>query len=133
MDNIVEKHTTGLQHIGIPTRDMAATEAFWTSLGFDIKGEFKNGDAQVKFFQYKGLVIETWEGTPEEANETVGAINHISLDTFNVDELFTEMKASNFNVLNNEVQHLPFWTHGIKFFNIQGPNKEIVEFCEIVK
>lgn len=129
----IEKYTTGLQHVGIPTRDMAATTEFWTKLGFNLKGEFKNGEATVKFFEYKGLVIETWEGSDEEANQTVGAINHISLDTTDADALFAEFQNADFNLLNDEVQHLPFWDNGIKFFNIQGPNQEIVEFCEIVK
>ncbi|MBM7617021.1 lactoylglutathione lyase [Weissella uvarum] len=133
MQNEVNEYTTGLQHIGIPTRDMEATKEFWTKLGFNIKGEFMNGDVQVKFFEYKGVVIEAWEGTDEEANETVGAINHISLDTTDADALFKEFQKSDFVLLNDEVQHLPFWDNGIKFFNIQGPDKQIVEFCEIVK
>ena len=33
----------------------------------------------------------------------------------------------------DEVQHLDFWQHGIKFFNIEGPNAETIEFCQIVK
>ena len=28
---------------------------------------------------------------------------------------------------------LPFWEKGIRYFNIKGPNEEVVEFCEIVK
>lgn len=46
---------------------------------------------------------------------------------------FAALKGNDLNVLNDEVQQLPFWENGIKFFNIQGPNQEIVEFCEIVK
>ena len=44
-----------------------------------------------------------------------------------------EAKEEGFNVKEDEVQHLDFWKHGIKFFNIVGPNDETVEFCEVVK
>lgn len=32
---------SGLQHIGIPTHDLAAAEAFWTKLGFTKIGDFQ--------------------------------------------------------------------------------------------
>ncbi|MDR3335033.1 MAG: hypothetical protein LBT13_09150 [Treponema sp.] len=30
------------------------------------------------------------------------------------------------------IQNLPFWGKGIKFFKIEGPNKELIEFCQIL-
>lgn len=127
----INKYATGLQHIGIPTKDMQATTDFYTKLGFGLKGQFMNGDVTVKFFEFKGLVLETWE--EENVNPVAGAINHISLDTPDADALFAALQGSDLNFVNTEVQHLPFWEKGIKFFNILGPNGETIEFCEIVK
>ena len=33
-----------------------------------------------------------------------------------------------------EIQHIDsFWEHGIRYFNVYGPNGETIEFCQIVK
>ncbi|MBS9337658.1 VOC family protein [Fructobacillus parabroussonetiae] len=118
-----------VQHIGIPTKDLAKAEKFWESLGFKKIGDFPSNE--VIFMNYGHLTIETWHD--ETATGKPGAINHISMNTSNADEAFKEAKAAGFDVIDSEVQHLPFWDKGIKFFNIMGPDAEIVEFCEIVK
>ncbi len=105
-----------VQHIGIPTDDMAKTIAFWEKLGF---------------MQYGHLTLEIWTG--DGAVHETGAINHISLNTSDADAAFKAAKAEGFKLKDNEVQHLDFWDKGIKFFNIEGPNSETIEFCEIVK
>lgn len=120
-----------VQHIGIPTTDLAQSIAFWNSLGFTKVGQFKNGEGQVAFMRLNHLTIETW--TLAETPMRPGAINHISLNTTDADKTFTEVKAAGFKLIDQHVQSLPFWEHGIKYFNIEGPNGEIVEFCEIVK
>jgi hypothetical protein len=33
-------------------------------------------------------------------------------------------------MLDQQVNGLPFWENGVKFFTIEGPNKEKIEFCE---
>ena len=44
-----------------------------------------------------------------------------------------EMKSSNcFKILGLQVESLPFWENGVKFFTIEGPNREKVEFCEML-
>lgn len=39
-----------VQHIGIPTDDMAKTIAFWEKLGFKKLGEFDTDDQEMKLF-----------------------------------------------------------------------------------
>ena len=34
------------------------------------------------------------------------------------------------NTTNDTVHFLPFWENGVKFFTIEGPNKEKVEFSQ---
>ena len=76
-------------------------------------------------------MIETWTG--DEIVGKPGAINHISLDTSDADAAFIAAKDEGLSLLSDEVQKLPFWDKGIKFFNVQGPDGVIVELCEIVK
>ena len=119
---------SGLQHVGIPTRDLAAAEAFWTKLGFTKVGDFPVGQV---IYATRQPVIETWY--QETVANQPGAINHLSLDTTDAEAAFAAAKAEGFDLIDSEVQQLAFWDKGIKFFNIQGPDGVIVEFCEIVK
>lgn len=38
--------------------------------------------------------------------------------------------AAGLNTTNDEVHFLPFWENGVKFFTIEDPNKEKVEFSQ---
>jgi len=127
----MHREVGGLQHVGIPTKDMQATTDFYTKLGFKILDTRQNGESTVRFFEYKGLILEVW--TSDEATGKAGAINHIALDTRNADALYPVMKNAGYTMINDKVMSLPFWKHGIKYFNIKGPNGEIIEFCEKVK
>lgn len=59
-----------------------------------------------------------------------GAIDHIALDVKDIDSLFALVKSKDFQMLDEQVNGLPFWENGVKFFTILGPNKEKIEFCE---
>ncbi|MGV0167764.1 VOC family protein [Furfurilactobacillus sp. WILCCON 0119] len=121
---------TDVQHIGVPTTDLPGTIAFWTTLGFTKSGQFANGDGQVAFMQLNHLVIETW--TMPTTPMVAGAINHISINSTDIDASFAAVKEAGLTLTDQTVQALPFWDHGIRYFNIQGPNGEIVEFCQIL-
>ena len=126
----IRKNITGVQHIGIPTNDIEKTIELYTSLGFEIALFTLNEAAneKVAFLRLGNLVIETYEN--KVAAMKNGAIDHIALDVKNIDELFEEVRAAGYHLLNDEVQSLPFWEHGVRFFTIVGPNKEKIEFCE---
>lgn len=64
-----------------------------------------------------------------------GAIDHIAIDVKNIDvknidELFKVVQRAGLKMLDTKVNGLPFWKNGVKFFTIEGPNKEKIEFCE---
>ena len=124
----VKDFCTGIQHIGIPTNNMEETICFYEQLGFHVALLTKNGDETVAFMQMHNLIIETYEN--KSAAMQVGAIDHISLDVKDIDSLFDVMKAKHFRLLDDHVNSLPFWEHGVRFFTISGPNKEKIEFCE---
>lgn len=126
----IKDFCTGIQHIGIPTNDIEETIQFYERLGFHVILATRNNDVTVAFLQLHNLVIETYEN--KSATMQPGAIDHISLDVKNIDEMFEIVKLKNFNLLDHGVQCLPFWEKGVKFFTILGPNKEKIEFCEII-
>lgn len=126
----IKDFCTGVQHIGIPTKDIEETIRFYEQLGFTLTLKTKNGEKTVAFLQMHNLVIEIYEN--HAATMQIGAIDHIAIDVKNIDALFEEVKAKSFHLIDQKVNSLPFWENGIKYFNILGPNKEKIEFCEIL-
>lgn len=119
---------TGIQHIGMPVNDIEDTICFYERLGFSVALETQNGKDKVAFMQLKNLVIELYEG--EASNVQNGAINHFAIDVKNIEEVFKAVKNLGVNLLTPEIQALPFWEKGVRFFTITGPNNEKIEFCE---
>ena len=125
----IKDFTTGVQHIGIPTNDINKTIEFYHALGFETALRTVNGTGEVTFLQLHNLIIETYQN--HQAKMEYGAIEHIAIDVKNIDELFKVVKDNGkFKMLDQQVNRLPFWANGVKFFTIEGPNKEKIEFCE---
>lgn len=129
----LEKYSSGIQHLGLPTTDIDTTINFYKSLGFEIALQTINphSNQQVAFLRFGNLTIETYGNFPETAMQP-GAWDHIAIDVKNVDALFDEIKTAGYNLLDTEVQSIPFWDNGIRYFRILGPNAETIEFCEIL-
>jgi lactoylglutathione lyase len=126
------RYTTDVQHVGLPTSDLDGTIDFYTkTIGFELAGVFKNGDDRCAFLRYGHITIETWE--VEESAMGDGAWNHMALDCTDIDAAFSNAKALGLDFKDTEVQSIPsFWDNGIRYFNIYGPNREIIEFCQIM-
>ncbi|WEV74379.1 VOC family protein [Bifidobacterium sp. ESL0798] len=124
--------TTDFQHSGMPAKDLDETIEFYTKkLGFELVGLFPNGKNRCAFLRYGHLTIETWEGDPVAMKD--GAINHWALDTPDIEAAFENAKALGLELKDKEIQSIPaFWDNGIRYFNIYGPNRETIEFCQIV-
>jgi catechol 2,3-dioxygenase-like lactoylglutathione lyase family enzyme len=124
--------TAGIQHIGIPTNDMNGTIDFYQRLGFNLAFEtvIKEENCRVCFFKLDNFCIEAYEN--HQAVMKSGAIDHIALDATDIDAAFEFAKKGGFKMLDTEIHSLPFWSKGVKFFKIEGPNREIVEFCQML-
>ncbi|MDD3242835.1 MAG: VOC family protein, partial [Eubacteriales bacterium] len=85
-------YATGIQHIGIPTADMAKTLAFYQDLGFEIAWQTQN--KKVAFLKFANVVIETYE-SPAAAGHP-GAIEHIALDVTDVDAAYAVAKEKGY-------------------------------------
>ena len=97
-----------LQHSGMIARDLDETINFYTNkLGFELVGIYPNGENRCAFLRLGHLTIETWEG--EHALEM------------------------GLKIEEDSIQSIPtFWQHGIRYFNVIGPNQETIEFCQIL-
>lgn len=118
------KIATGLQHIGVPTNDLNQTIEFYRSLGFELALRTANGDEQVAFLRLGDLTIETYQNF--KAAKINGAVDHIAINVTDVDEARRIADDMGLEVI--EEGQLPFWSNGVKYFTILGPNREKLEF-----
>lgn len=118
----------GLQHIGLPTNDMDATVSFYEGLGFETVYRTVNEKANeaVVFLKLGDVTIEAYEN--KKAALQTGAIDHIALHVEHVEKLHEMMCKEKYTIVSDGVEFLPFWKNGVKFFIVEGPNRERVEF-----
>ncbi|MCI7288453.1 MAG: VOC family protein [Blautia sp.] len=126
----LREQLNGVQHIGIPTNDIENTIEFYQKLGFEIAFQTVNEEANEKvvFLKLHTLVIETYEN--KAAVMQSGAINHIAIDVKDIEKVYAMINQAGLNSTQDTVHFLPFWENGVKFFTIEGPNKEKVEFSQ---
>ena len=121
---------TGVQHVAVPTNDLEKTIEFYHSLGFTTALETYNEAAKHRavFLQLGNLIIESYENGCAVGHP--GAIDHIALNTTDIEATYALAKKLNLHMLNEGIRFLPFWENGIRFFTIEGPNAEKIEFCQ---
>ena len=123
-------YCTGIQHIGIPTDDMEKTVSFYQSIGFQkiLSTVNKKEQTRVEFLRNGNLILETYES--KSVCKKIGAIDHFCLNVRDIKKVYEYLKSHGFQMLENEIQFLPFWEHGVQFINILGPNGEKIEFSQ---
>ena len=126
------ENVTGIQHIGIPTNDMEKTIGFYRSLGFEMALDTVNEAAgeRVCFLRLKNLCVEAYQNGCAVGRP--GAIDHVALDVADVEAAFAKAAEVGCTMLDKEIQFLPFWEKGVRFFTILGPNGEKVEFSQML-
>ena len=55
---------------------------------------------------------------------------HIHTDVKDIEKVYAMINQAGLNSTQDTVHFLPFWENGVKFFTIEGPNKEKVEFSQ---
>ena len=126
----LKEQLNGVQHIGIPTNDIEKTIEFYQKLGFEIAFQTVNEEAneKVAFLKLHTLVIETYEN--KVAAMQAGAVDHIAIDVKDIEKVYSMIDRAGLNSTQDTIHFLPFWEKGVKFFTIEGPNKEKVEFSQ---
>ena len=104
--------------------------ALYEKLGFEIAFRTVNeaADEKVAFLKLGTLAIETYEN--KAAALKPGAIDHVAIDVKNIEKVHEMITGAGLNTTQDEVHFLPFWENGVRFFTIEGPNKEKVEFSQ---
>ena len=122
--------STGLAHVGIPTNDLDETILFYNELGFEIVHLNTNPEngARVAFLKLGDLMLETYEG--EDPTGLRGAVEHIAIAVEDIEAAYETVCNHALNNTDDFIHFLPYWESGVRFFTIQGPNKEKVEFCQ---
>ena len=131
--NAIAARITGIQHIGLPTNDIEATIAFYKTLGFEVASTCDLPTDKVAFLTLKGICIETYQSlTCDCAKGFDGAVDHVSVDVDDIEAALEAVKAAGLKPLNDEIEFLPFWEKGVRFFKVLDPNNAPVEFCQIL-
>lgn len=129
-----------LQHIGIPTADLARSCAFYARFGFTeaMLSTFPHpqGTGHVRMLQLGEITLELYE-VPAEALEAIrsrgdGHIDHIAFDVEDIDTAFAAVTAAGLTPFEPAPMRLEFWQRGCRYFNIPGPDGERLEFNQIL-
>ena len=106
------------------------TIAFYESLGFTValRTAIPEG-GKVAFLQLGNVMIETYES--DDVSGKPGAIDHLALKARDIEAAFKAVKALGYEMVNDEIEFLPFWESGVRFFTFYGPNREKIEFSQI--
>ena len=100
---------------------------FYESLGFTNIYEQKDF---VCFLQLGTMVIETYAA--EKPAMLNGAIDHVALNVKDIEAAWRDAQACGYETEDKEINFLPFFEKGVRFFTIIGPNREKVEFNQFL-
>ena len=84
---------------------------------------------KVAFLRLGNVLVETYESN--EATGKPGAIDHLALKARDIEAAFKAVKALGYEMVNDEIEFLPFWENGVRFFTFYGPNREKIEFSQM--
>lgn len=137
-ENLVQ--FTQIQHVGIPVADLETSKTFYKGLGFkEVMGTtfIHHGDeGKVAMMKRGSVTIEIYQMPEPELTEIKnrknGHIDHIAFDVKEIDKVYATLKAHNYKIIEPGPVLLPFWENGCKYFNIEGPDGERLEFNEIL-
>ena len=126
----IKDNFTGVQHIGMPTNDLNATLDFYEKIVFEVALRTYNETAkeEVAFMKLGDLTLEIFESG--KAPLIAGAIDHIAINVKSIGEAYKYICENGLNNTNDEIHFLPFWNNGVKYFIIEGPSKERIEFSQ---
>jgi catechol 2,3-dioxygenase-like lactoylglutathione lyase family enzyme len=138
---LLQGNLQGLQHLGLPVTDLERSKAFYMNFGFteamrtDLHME--NGPILVAMLQKDGLTIELYQLPAAERSEIAarkdGHIDHIALNVIDIEQAYADVVAAGMKILERDAPvFLPFWTHGVKYFTVCGPDGEKLEFNQIL-
>ena len=126
----VSEFSGGIQHIGLPTAKVQLTIEFYKGLGFKLATRHDINGRYFAFMQLGTLFLELIPTNAPTLQS--GAVDHFCLDVKNIDALYKKLSDAGYHIISNGIQDIAFWEKGARYFFIEGPNNEKIEFCEIL-
>ena len=122
-----------LDHIGLAVPDVEKNAKWYQDiLGFTIKGKFESSlhGHHVYFLQSGDTVYEMFQS--DNMNPAVvGKIDHIAYHSDDIEADYQYCVDQGYKITTNGVECCPtFWEHGCKYFKIESPCGEQIEFCQ---
>ena len=119
-----------LDHIGLACTDPEADAAWYQDiLGFTEIGKFMHKGRYVHFIQNGTTVYEIYH----EA-EAAGKIDHMAYVSEDIDSDYAFCVEQGYKITTEGIEQIDaFWEHGIRYFKIESPCGEQVEFVMKVK
>lgn len=120
----------GLAHIGIYTKDLEASKAFYTKLGFRLDGESCPG-AKLAFMSLGSCLLELIQpADPAAQLPGDGVVAHVAIECTGIDELVTSLKAQGLVPQQAQVSTSDNILDGIKNIFFPGPSGESIELLD---
>ena len=127
----ITSYAVGTTHLGMPTTCYDKTVEFYKGLGFTEEFFLVCEDgSRIIFLKLKGLMMEIYESSSSPG--VAGAVDHIAIDVNDIEAVFAQIKSEGYTLLDDHICSMPFWANGEKYFTIQGPNGEKIEFVQIL-
>lgn len=120
-----------LDHVGVMTKDIDKSISFYVNIcGMTLKQKVSQND-ETKILAFLGFQHgpETELELIENSNEfpIEGKVNHIAISVDNIEESFKTCQVKNASFIEEKITTL---TNGYKYFFINGPENEKVEFFQ---
>lgn len=129
---MMEKREMG--HIGLATNDLEKDRAWYLSLGFREIGRFVSSVGEdVSFLDNGAVVYEMYQPLTPVSGEAVGKIDHISFVSEDIEADYKAALEQGYKICTNGIEEIPtFWEKGIRYFKLESPTGEQVEFCQVL-
>lgn len=134
---LLEHNVTGLQHVGVPVRNLPESVSFYERLGFErvMSAEVERVDqprVQVGMMKLGNAVIELYQLSDEEVSSRAdGHVDHVALNVRDIDAAYKEITEAGIQVIEGHPVFLNFWAQGCRYFSVRGPDGEKLEFNQI--
>ncbi len=125
----ISENVTGLHHIDIPTSQVVDSMLFYAEIGFEVVdyGSDPETGLPVNVMQAGDLIIML---SGREAADVEDQRIHFSINVRDAEKALDDVCSRGLNNIDDEL-HTASWNGGtIRYFTVEGPNKELIQFCQ---
>lgn len=122
---------TGLQHLGLPAKNFETSVNFYKNLGFEVEWQSEPGAQNtVAFMRLGSLMMEIYPA--QQTAQRPGSIDHVAINVQDVEAAFALIKQAGYPLVDAQIQQLPFYDKGVRFFTFLGPDGEKLEMNQLL-